>query len=219
MDLWKDQGEQELSPNVSNNPNKLPKASAGEKALYIFFWILSAFLLCIPMIVYYFKTKNYIINEKNEINEASSSIQVSQYKRFGTLTQLVEQVKSHYKFEQSVLDQITKNRNIAAQTSDINERQQAIDGLQQLINVQFERYPELKSGNHVMELMSQSTYLESEIAAARRTYNNRASNYNAAIFNFPMVCVAEKVKAITMPIFAASAERRKDVDMSSLSSW
>ncbi|MCV3743337.1 LemA family protein [Ureaplasma sp. ES3154-GEN] len=219
INLWEQQSAEGMHPNVSNVRNDA-KASKGEKALYIFFWILGVISLLgwIGLLVWKIKQKNSFLSEKNDLNEASSQIQVNQAKRFDTLNKLVEQVRSHYKFENSVLDDVTKNRSMRL-TNDVEKDEQTIQQLQSLVNVAFERYPDLKSSTMVMELMSVSTWLEKEIASARRAYNALSTAWNAKIFSFMPVIVAEQMKLSTMPVFAATQAERQDVNMASLSNW
>lgn len=219
MDLWAEQNPNGVNPNVSNT-RKVAKATTGEKALWIIFWILGVISVLgwIGLVVWWYKTKNRIQQEQNDINEASSSIQISQTKRFDLLNKMVEQVRSHYKFENQVLDNVTKNRSVKM-GSDINENEKAIGQLNQLVNVAFERYPDLKSSSLIMELMSSSSYLENEIAATRRTYNSRANDWNASNNQFMRVIIADKLKLENMPIYAASVEQRQDVRMDALSNF
>ncbi|WP_303923402.1 LemA family protein [Ureaplasma parvum] len=219
MDLWKEQDENGITPNVSNE-RKVAVVSNGEKALYIFIVVISIISIIgwIFLLVWWFNTKNHLIQTKNSVNEASSSIQVAQTKRFDLLNKIIEQTKSYYKYEQKVLDEITKNRSIQM-SNDINKNEEVLNKLQNLVNVQFERYPDLKSSNILMELMSTSSYLENEIASSRRAYNSRATDWNIMIFQFMTVIVATKLKLETFPIYAASKQERKDVDMKSLSDF
>ncbi|RCT49229.1 LemA family protein [Ureaplasma parvum] len=219
MDLWKEQDENGISPNVSNE-RKVVVASNGEKTLYIFIIVISIIssIGWIFLLVWWFNTKNHLIQTKNSVNEASSSIQVAQTKRFDLLNKMIEQTKSYYKYEEKVLDEITKNRSIQM-SNDINKNEEVLNKLQNLVNVQFERYPDLKSSNILMELMSTSSYLENEIASSRRAYNSRATDWNIMIFQFMTVIVAEKLKLETFPIYAANKQERKDVDMKSLSDF
>ncbi|MCV3754038.1 LemA family protein [Ureaplasma zalophigenitalium] len=217
LNLWEEQSPEGLHPNVANKPFAA-KASAGQKTLYVIFWIASIIVLCIPMIVWVVRTKNSFVAEQNDVNEASSQIQINQAKRFDTLNKLVEQVRSHYKFEKTVLDDVTSNRGLKL-TNDIQKDEQVISQVQKVVNVAFERYPDLKSSTIVMELMSTSTWLENEISSARRMYNALATNWNAKIMTFMPVIIAEKMKLKSMPVYAAAQKERQDVSMSSLSDF
>ncbi|MCV3728302.1 LemA family protein [Ureaplasma miroungigenitalium] len=217
LNLWEEQSPDGLQPNVSNKPFAA-KTTTGQRALYVICWIVSFVLLCIPMIIWVVRTKNSFIAEQNDVNEASSQIQVNQAKRFDTLNKLVEQVRSHYKFEKTVLDEVTSNRALKL-TNDIEKDEQVISQVQKVVNVAFERYPDLKSSTIVMELMSTSTWLENEISSARRMYNALATNWNAKIMSFMPVIIAEKMQLKSMPVYAAAQKERQDVSMSSLSDF
>ena len=55
---------------------------------------------------------------------------------------------------------------------------------------------------------------EREISAARRIYNQDVNEFNQKIFTFPSQFVAAGMSLHTLPLFEASAEQKKDVNLS-----
>ena len=130
---------------------------------------------------------------------------------------MLEQAKSYYKYEGELQTEITQLRAL-----DFKNRNQALallDKAQNDFKVTVENYPNLKANQMIIELMSTSQYLESEIAASRRLYNAKVEAFNSLIFTFPRIMVASQMHLQTFMLFAASHVEKQDVDMSSLSNF
>lgn len=210
-----------FSPNVDNT-EILATPTSGQKSLYTFLLIISWFPLIIPGIIWWvnrIKKKNQWVEKQMEINNAAATIDVNLTKRADTLVKLLEQTKGYLKHEKETLVNITKYRSGSngATPAEIQQKDQMLSSLARSINVQLESYPDLKGSAVIGELMSSSQYIESEIAASRRLYNQIVQRFNADINTFPNVCIAAKEQLKTFPLFSASEEQKKDVDMSGLS--
>lgn len=212
-----------FNPNVDNTIH-IAKPSSGQKTLYMILLFFSWIPLIIPGIIWWvirIKKANAWIKQQMEINAAASSIDVNLTKRAETLIKLLDQTKGYLKHERETLIQITKERsgNSSSNPNDIKEFDQKITDIAKNINIQIESYPNLKGSSVIGELMSASQYVETEISSSRRLYNQLAQRFNADIFAFPNICIAEKNNLNTFPLFSASESQKKDVDMSSLSSF
>lgn len=210
-----------FNANVDNTITR-PTATSGSKfgwwTMYILSWltIIGGIILTVKWIQW----GNYFNRQQVEINEAASSIDVSLTKRRDVLVKLLEQTKSYMKFEKETLLDVTKLRSMGNLDGDINkanEQQKIMDTIERNIKVNFENYPNLKSNSVILELMSSSEYLESEIASSRRLYNIKVNEFNKEIFTFPKSVKAASMRLVSLPMFAASEEQKQDVDMSSLS--
>ena len=154
-----------------------------------------------------------------KINNAASNIQVNEAKRRDTLIKLLEQTRAYMKHERETLELVTKYRSGTASQGETSRLDNQLSQFMMNLNVQYEQYPQLRADSIVAELMSSSQYLETEIAAARRVYNQSATQFNAEIFMFPRIVTASKIGLSTFPLFQASYQQRQDVDMSSLSNF
>lgn len=152
-----------------------------------------------------------------EINNASSNIDVSLTRRSETLRKLLDQTKGYLKHERETFERITQMRSSGYKS--IIQKDQALDNLSRSIQVALENYPDLKGNQVIMELMSSSQYIESEISASRRLYNQLVQRFNGDILTFPNVCYAEKQKLSTLPLFVANRVQKEDVNMSSLTDF
>ncbi|MDE5767717.1 MAG: LemA family protein [Malacoplasma sp.] len=203
-----------FNANVDNTQRQA-KASFGQK----FGWIL---LVIFTLGIIWFVSiswKNNLINEQMQINNAASNIQVNEAKRRDTLIKLLEQTKGYMKHEKETLTLVTKYRSGGTDSNETAKLDNQLANFMMNLNVQYEQYPQLKADSLVRELMSSSQYLETEIAAARRLYNQKVSYFNAEIFMFPKIVLASKIGLSTFALFQATSVQRQDVDMSSLSNY
>lgn len=204
--------ETEFNP-VADNRAKGPKYGTAVKVI----WYLS-FLLIFPLIFHLVK-RNSFFKMQNAINEASSGIDVQLAKRADTLTKLVDQVRSYKVHEASVFEDVAKYRNLVNAGNGVahaEEIQKMNDSIFGRLMAVYENYPELKADKLYKELMDQTTYIERELAAARRLYNGKVNSFNTEIFMIPSSIVASTMGLVTAPLYRASSKQREDVSMANL---
>lgn len=221
VDPKKESNDKGFNPNVDNIDIDV-RATGGQKFGWWFMFLLSWLTIIggIILTVKWVQWGNFFNRQQIQINEAASTIDVNLTRRRDTLIKLLEQTKSYMKFEKETLTDITKLRsmnNIDGDINKANEQIKVMDAISRDIKINFENYPNLKSSSTIMELMSSSQYLETEIASARRLYNLNVSTFNKDLFTFPKIVKADSMKLRSLPMFVASNEQKQDVDMSSLS--
>ncbi|CRH25471.1 LemA family [Chlamydia trachomatis] len=143
-------------------------------------------------------------------------------KRKDTLIKLFEQTKAYLKFENDTYTKVAELRSGKTTKNNINEsnkEQILMNSIARDINIAYEQYPNLKANSIIVDLISASQYIENEIAASRRLYNMDVTQFNQSIMLYPAVVKAEKMKLYTLPLFVASEEQKKGVDMSGLSDF
>lgn len=202
----------EFNPGADNSKINAQSGTLG-KVVYAF--TLGLFTLGIHYVI----KRNNFLRKQNEINNAASLIDVQLTKRHDTLVKLVDAVSGHQKFESDVYTNIAKMRSLinegaSQNSSEIEKLNSSIFG--RLFAV-AENYPQLKSNELYKELMEQSTYLEREISAARRIYNNHVNEYNQSLFTWPSSVIASSLKLTTKPLYQASSQQRNDVSLGKLS--
>ncbi|AWX42892.1 LemA family [Metamycoplasma cloacale] len=215
FDTRQTDGNESFKPQVDNSI-KPAKATGGQKFGFI--------LLCIITLgIFYLAAgipkRNHLLRRMNDIQEAASTIQASQKKRRDILLKLMDSVKGYSKFEKETLEQITKYRSKIEEISNETDKvkvESIISEATRAINIQFERYPDLKASAHYMQLSSEIVIQEEEIYSAIRNYNYRARTFNQEIYTFYTVVIAEKLGLYNQPLFKASEAETQDVDTSSL---
>lgn len=133
---------------------------------------------------------NGLVTARNRVENAWSQIDVQLKRRHDLIPNLVEVCKGYMKYEQSVLEGVTKARQQAVQIvgGSVQERAQAENiltgALRQLFAV-AENYPELKANQNMLALQEELTATENRIAFARQHYNDSVMSYNTQIQQFP----------------------------------
>lgn len=133
---------------------------------------------------------NSLVTARNRVDNAWAQIDVQLKRRHDLIPNLVEVCKGYMKYEQSVLESVTKARSQAVQISggSVQERAQAENvltgALRQLFAV-AENYPELKANQNMLALQEELTATENRIAFARQHYNDSVMHYNIQIQQFP----------------------------------
>lgn len=206
-----------FNPNVDNTQFNA-QAPGSHKALWWFLFVLSWLTIIggIILTVIWFRWGNELNQLQVEINQSASAIDVNLTKRKELLTKLLDETKGYMKYEGDVLTEVTKLRSMKLDGRDVNksnECQKIMDKLSSNLNINFENYPDLKANSNVMELMSSTQYIESEIAASRRLYNAKVADFNKDIITFAKSVKAASMKLHSLPMFAASAEQKQDVKM------
>lgn len=200
-----------FNPNVQNQQLK-PKYNAG-------FLILNILLSIITITIWSWvllSKRNWFNKKQQEVNKRTSDISVQLVQRKDTLIKLLDLTKSHMKYEQQTLKDITQLRSLSIndiKSKDLSKVNDQINKGFAKVNLAFEAYPNLRAGDSVMQLMSTADLNEREIAASRRLYNQSVKEFNQRLFVFPDQNIAAKMKLYTLPLFEASEEQKEDVNL------
>ena len=133
---------------------------------------------------------NSLVTARNRVENAWSQIDVQLKRRHDLIPNLVEVCKGYMKYEQSVLEGVTKARQQAVQIvgGSVQDRAQAENiltgALRQLLAV-AENYPELKANQNMLALQEELKATENRSAFARQHYNDSVMSYNTQIQQFP----------------------------------
>lgn len=195
-----------FNPRVDNS---IKKANVSIFAKLIWYF---SFILIIPILIH-ISIRNNFFNLQTKINSLSSGIDVQLKKRRDTLIKLLDSTKGFMKHEKSLFIETTKLRKMEITPEKRTEVSDRTDSVFSKLIAVHENYPELKSNEHVNNLMEQITYLEREISAIRRLYNSDVQKINSKLFMFPSSVVATEMQLYTFPYFEAKAEDKKDVEI------
>ncbi len=136
---------------------------------------------------------NGLVGMRQRCKQAFADIDVQLKQRQDLVPNLVETVKGYAAHEKSTLENVIKWRNAAAGAATPGDKAvaegQLTTALRQLMVV-AEAYPDLKANQGFQQLQAELGDLENKIAAARRFFNNSASEYNASRESFPAVLFA-----------------------------
>ena len=178
--------------------------------------IIAVVVLVIIYGIYY-----SLIQKKNKVKEAFSSIDVQLKKRYDLIPNVLFIANKFMEHERGLLEDITKLRAQAAKLpADLSNAEQkikldgAIAGKMGQLMVAVENYPQLKSDQTMLQAMQTYTEQEEHIAAARRVYNSAVLDLNNAVEIFPSSMIAAMLNIKQMPFFEATEQERQAVDAS-----
>ena len=162
-----------------------------------------------------------VIQKKNKVSEAFSSIDVQLKKRYDLIPNILTMAQKFMEHERSLFEEVTKLRTQAMSLSaDMDnmgkkiELDSQIRSLMGQIMVAVENYPQLKSDQTMLTAMQTYNEVEEHIAAARRFYNSAVLELNNAVEIFPSSVVALMVGARKQEFFQADETERKSINAS-----
>ncbi|MCX6823634.1 MAG: LemA family protein [candidate division SR1 bacterium] len=136
---------------------------------------------------------NKIISLKNAIANAFSDMDVQMKMRVDLVDNLVNTVKGYTGHEKSTLEELTKARTQWMSATALDEKAKADASLTGALKTLFatsENYPELKANTNFLQLQTELSDIENQIAGSRRYYNATIKEYNNAVMTFPNNIVA-----------------------------
>jgi LemA protein len=158
-------------------------------------------------------TYNSLIQLRNKVKEAFSTMDVYLKKRYDLIPNLVDIVKGYAKHETDTLQEVTKMR-VNAQKGDLNtaidSEVKIGDALQSLLVV-VEKYPDLKANTNFLDLQERLSKMEEEIAFSRRYYNGSVREYNNKCQMFPFNLIAGVFGFKALPMYQVESEQERKV--------
>jgi LemA protein len=140
------------------------------------------------LLVYVLASYNSLVNLRNRVQEAFATMDVYMKKRWDLIPNIVESVKGYAKHEKETLESIVNLRSNAydkmAQDDKIAADGQITGALSKLMAL-AESYPDLKANQNFMQLSTELSKVEEDIANSRKYYNAVVRNYNNAVQMFP----------------------------------
>ncbi len=152
---------------------------------------------------------NQIVREENTAKNAFSSVDVYLKKRCDLIPNLVEVVKGSAAHEQSVFESVTAaraNALNAKKDKDVVKSDNEVKSALKSVFALAESYPNLKSNASFVELQKTLNVLEDELAAARRTYNSAATEYNITLESFPTNLIGKMLGKQKKVLFLAAQD-------------
>ncbi len=160
-----------------------------------------------------------LIQKKNKVMEAFSSISVQLKKRYDLIPNILTLAGKFMEHERGLMEKVTELRTQAmALPNDMNsigkklELDNQIKNAMGQIMVAVENYPQLKSDQTMITAMQTYNEVEEHIAAARRFYNSAVLELNNAVEIFPSSMVASMVGVKRQEFFQVAEAETKPVN-------
>jgi LemA protein len=174
-----------------------------------------AFFILVSIAIY-----NNLVRKRNEVDNAFGGMDVQLKKRYDLIPNLVATVKQYATHEKELLTQVTEMRAKATSGNLSSDERVALDnqisaGMKSIM-VAVENYPDLKASENFVNLQRTLNEVESQISAARRTYNAVITDFNNAIQTFPSNIVAGMMKLQRKEVFMIPDTERQNVNVKNL---
>lgn len=164
---------------------------------------------------------NNLIRKKNEIQNAFGGIDVQLKKRYDLIPNLVSTVKEYAVHEKEILTKVTELRSQAISGKKLSSAEKVkiddeISGNLRQLMISVENYPDLKANTNFIQLQRSLNEIESQISAARRTFNSTVTGYNNSIQVFPGNIIASMMNLTTQEVFSITEKERENVKVDQL---
>ena len=170
--------------------------------------------IIVVIAIYLFTTYNGFVKTRNAVKEAFSTMDIYLKKRWDLVPNLVEVVKGYATHEKETFEKITSLRTQSydsmSMDNKINANEQLSQGLSKIMAIS-ENYPELKSNENFMQLNSELSKIEEDIANSRKYYNGTVVILNNKVEMFPSNIVAKLFGFKEEKLFEATEEEKNNV--------
>ena len=171
-------------------------------------------IIIIVLVIAFIVIFNKLVQHKNKVKEAFSTMDVYLKKRWDLIPNLVEVTKKYASHEKEVFERLTKirsrNYDDLSSNEKITSNIELSSNLSRLLAI-AESYPELKASTNFIDLSKNLTQVEDEIAKSRKYYNGTVRDYNNIIEMFPTNIVALMCGFKSQKMFEAGAEEKESI--------
>lgn len=176
-------------------------------------WIIGGILVLI--VIWFISGYNSFVKLKNKVEEGFGAMDIFLKKRYDLIPNFVETVKGYAKHESQTLEKVISARNMAANSTSMEQQIQNENVLQGTLKTLFavaESYPDLKANQNFLDLQNKLSELETEIERSRRFYNAIVVKFNTKCETFPSVIIANMFGFKRKPLFEIQdATQRENV--------
>ncbi len=156
--------------------------------------VLYAVLVVVVVVLLYGgAVYNNLVNKNEGIDNQWAQVESQYQRRFDLIPNLVNSVKGAMKQEQEVFGKLADARTKYGSAATVNDKAKAASEVESALGrllVVMENYPQLKSSDTVITLMSQLEGTENRISVERKRFNDATQEYNLIVKRFPSKLVA-----------------------------
>jgi LemA protein len=175
---------------------------------------VAGFLVLVLILIY-----NRLVGRKNQVENASGSVDAMLKKRFDLIPSLVATVKQYAAHENEVLTKLTELRSRAGQPRGPDENvaldRELTTALGRVLVI-AESYPALQANQNFQQLQRALTEIEEQLSASRRTFNAAVTDYNDAVEMFPSNVIAGMIGYKRRQVFEIVEAERQRPDVAAL---
>ncbi|MDD2391805.1 MAG: LemA family protein [Bacilli bacterium] len=177
-------------------------------------WIYVVIGVIVLLLIYGFVVYNSLVKLSNKVKEAFATMDVYLKKRWDLIPNIVETVKGYAKHEKGTLESVINLRSGQYDNMSTNDKidtnEKVTTGISKLMML-AESYPELKANQNFLDLSSQLTKVEDDIANSRKYYNAVVRMMNNKVQMFPSNVFARLFGFKENKFFEANKRDRENV--------
>ncbi|HWD18496.1 MAG TPA: LemA family protein [Verrucomicrobiae bacterium] len=155
---------------------------------------------------------NNLVALRQQVKASWSQIDVQLKRRHDLIPNLVNTVQGYAAHERGTLDEVVAARARATGAATPADRMRAegeLSGALGRLLAVSEAYPNLKANENFLNLQGQLSATEAQIASARSSYNQVATQFNTSVQTFPAVVVAGMLGFAPEPFFETPAAEQQ----------
>ena len=178
--------------------------------------LIAVLIIVVVMLLVVISIYNKLVMLRNRYKNAFAQIDVQLKRRYDLIPNLVSTVKGYAAQESSVLENVTKARNMAMNATSMGERlkdENALSGTLKSLFAVAEAYPDLKANQNFKQLQDELSDTETKVAAARQFYNTNVLDYNTAIQTVPTSIFANAFGFAPEEFFKATEQEKADIQV------
>ncbi|MFK7000685.1 LemA family protein [Flavobacterium oreochromis] len=150
-------------------------------------------VLVIVVIATIISAYNKLVMLKFNVEKAFVNIDVILKQRADEIPNLINVLKESMRYEESVLENLTRLRTDFLNSSNFNNKIRLANDMDKTMKSIFavsENYPELKTNGNFLSLQTRVSEIENAIADRREFFNESINMYNIGIHEFPSFIMA-----------------------------
>ena len=179
----------------------------------------------IVIVGWFFFAYNSLVSKDEAVTAEWQNVETTYQRRADLIPNLVNTVKGYAQHESETLQEVVDAR---AKATSINidpskvtpeefakyqEAQNGVSGALGKLLAVAEAYPDLKASQNFIELQAQLEGTENRIAVARKNYNEKTKEFNAAIRRIPNNIIASVAGLSARSYFEATEGAEKAVEV------
>ncbi len=184
-------------------------------------------LITVAIVIFgwFFFAYNSLVSKDEAVTAEWQNVETTYQRRADLIPNLVNTVKGYAKHESETLQEVVEARAKATsitidpskvtpeQFAKYQEAQNGVSGALGKLLAVAEAYPDLKASQNFIELQAQLEGTENRIAVARKNYNDKTKEFNAAIRRIPNNIIASIAGLSSRSYFEANDGAEKPVEV------
>lgn len=155
--------------------------------------LIIVLVVAVILVIWLVSMYNSLVRLRNQVKNAWAQIDVQLKRRYDLIPNLIETVKGYMKHEKDVLENVTRMRAQAMETSGVGDKAIAEGKLSSALGqfkIAVENYPDLKANQNFLALQEELTSTENKISFSRQNYNDQVLFFNNKTEVFPSNIIA-----------------------------